>query len=211
MDSLSIRLRWWNASSANQKVQEMIFISHCQLGIPHRWAPPWRVLLNYYWGEKKRKERGSSTLWCILGLGLVHDDSRTTLNLIVLSKHCLSIINSKTLHRQHRPTFNHSSHALYLPRMWHFIRSDFKIWWWWTAVTRHGTSAKDFCGSRGLTRSVNFLNWISPNGKSSLQDLVLTNFPANVSCSLSTPIASSDDLFLRVNISLAILRELPQH
>ena len=73
-----------------------------------------------------------------------------------------------------------------------------------TSVTSHGTSAKDFCDSMKLTQSVNFATQISLNGKSSLLDLVMTNFPANVSCSLS------DHMFVKANVSLAILRELPQ-
>ena len=51
-----------------------------------------------------------------------------------------------------------------------------------TSLTSHGTSAKVFCDSIGLTQSVNFPTQISPNGKSSLLDLVMSNFPAHVSC-----------------------------
>ena len=80
----------------------------------------------------------------------------------------------------------------------------------YTSLTSHGTSAKDFCDSMGLTRSVNFPTQISPNGKSSLLDLVMTKFPTNVSCSSSAPIGSSDHVLVRGNISLAIFRELPQ-
>ena len=80
-----------------------------------------------------------------------------------------------------------------------------------TPLTSHDTSAKYFCDSMRLTQSVNFPSQISPNGKSPLLDLVMTNFPANVSCSSSAPIGSSDQVLVRVNISLAILRELPQH
>ena len=79
-----------------------------------------------------------------------------------------------------------------------------------TSLTSHSNSAKDFCDSMGLTQSVNFRTRISPNGKSSLLDLVMTNFPANVSYSSSAPIGSSEHMLVRVNISLAILRELPQ-
>ena len=62
-----------------------------------------------------------------------------------------------------------------------------------------------------MTRSVNFPTRISPNGKSPFLDLVMTNFPANVSSSSSAPIGSSDHMLVKVNITLAILRELPQH
>ena len=63
----------------------------------------------------------------------------------------------------------------------------------------------------GLTQSVNFLTHISPNSKSSLLlDLVVTNFPENVSCSSSAPIGSFDLMLVRVNMSPAILREQPQ-
>ena len=68
----------------------------------------------------------------------------------------------------------------------------------------------DFCDSTGLTQSVNFPTRISPNGKSSVLELVMTNFPTNVSCSSSAPICLSEHVLVKVNISLAILRELPQ-
>ena len=57
-----------------------------------------------------------------------------------------------------------------------------------TSLTCHGTSAKAFCDSFGLTQSVNFPTWISTNGTPSLLDLILTNFPENICCSSSTPI-----------------------
>ena len=53
----------------------------------------------------------------------------------------------------------------------------------------------------GLTQSMNFQTWISPNSKSSLLDLVITNIPTNVSCSSSAPIGSSDHVLMKVNIS----------
>ena len=52
--------------------------------------------------------------------------------------------------------------------------------------------------------------WISPNGKSSLPVLVMTNLPTYVSCSSSASIGSSDCVLVNVNISLVLLRELPQ-
>jgi len=55
---------------------------------------------------------------------------------------------------------------------------------------------------------VDFLTWISFNGKSSLLDLVITNLPAHVSWSSSTLFGSSDHVLVRVNMSPAILREL---
>ena len=64
--------------------------------------------------------------------------------------------------------------------------------------------------SMGLTQSVNFPTHISPNGKSSLLDLVMTIFPTNVSCTSSAPIGSSHHVLVKVNISLDVLRELPQ-
>ena len=66
-----------------------------------------------------------------------------------------------------------------------------------TSLISHGTSAKDFCDSMGLTRSVNLPTWISFNGKYSFLDLRMTNFPANVSCSSSSPIGSSDLMLVR--------------
>ena len=63
----------------------------------------------------------------------------------------------------------------------------------------------------GLTQSVNFPTQISPNGKFSLLDLVMTNFPANVSCSSSATIGSSDHVLVKVNISMTILKEQHQH
>ena len=56
-----------------------------------------------------------------------------------------------------------------------------------TSLTSHGTAAKDFCDGMGLIQPVNLPTRISVNGKSSLLDFVLTNFPTNVSCS-SAPI-----------------------
>ena len=55
---------------------------------------------------------------------------------------------------------------------------------------------------------MDFLTWISFNGKSSLLDLVITNLPAHVSWSSSTLFGSSDHVLVRVNMSPAILREL---
>ena len=66
-----------------------------------------------------------------------------------------------------------------------------------TSLTCHGTSAKDFCDSLGLTQSVNFPNRISTNGTLSLLDLILTNFPENICCSSSTPIGSSDHVLVK--------------
>ena len=77
-------------------------------------------------------------------------------------------------------------------------------------LTSHGTSAKDFSESFCLTQSVNFPTHISPNGKSSLLDLVITNFHANVSYSSSAPIVSSDHVLVMVNISLTFFRKQPQ-
>ena len=57
-----------------------------------------------------------------------------------------------------------------------------------TSLTCHGTSAKDFCDSLGLTQSVNFPIWISTNGTATLLGLILTNFPENI-CSSSAPIS----------------------
>ena len=79
-----------------------------------------------------------------------------------------------------------------------------------TSLTYHGTSAKAFCDSLGLTQSVNFLTRISTNGTLSLLDLILTNFPENICCSSSAPIGSSDHVLVKVDISLAVIREPPQ-
>ena len=78
-----------------------------------------------------------------------------------------------------------------------------------TSLTCHGTSEKDFCDSLGLTHSVNFPNRISTIGTPSLLDLILINFPENICCSSSTPISSSDHVLVKVNISLAVIREPP--
>ena len=51
--------------------------------------------------------------------------------------------------------------------------------------------------SMGLTQSVNFPTHISPNGKSSLLDLVMTIFPTNVSCTSSAPIGSSHHVLVK--------------
>ena len=59
-----------------------------------------------------------------------------------------------------------------------------------TSLTCHGTSAKYFCDSLGLTQSVNFPTQISTNSTPSLPDLILTNFPENICCSSSVPIGS---------------------
>ena len=74
-----------------------------------------------------------------------------------------------------------------------------------TSLTNHGTSTNDFSDSMRLTRCVNFPTGISPNGKSSILELVITVFHANVSCSPFAIIGSSDHVLVRVNISLAIL------
>ena len=79
-----------------------------------------------------------------------------------------------------------------------------------TSLTCHGTSAKDFSDSLGLTQSVNFPTRISTNGTPSLLDLILTNFPENICCSSSNPIGSSDHMLVKVNISLADIGEPPQ-
>ena len=78
-----------------------------------------------------------------------------------------------------------------------------------TSLTCHGTSAKAFCDSLGLTQSVNFPTRISTNGTPSLLDLILTNFPENICCSSSAPIGSSDHVLVKVDISLAIIGETP--
>ena len=70
-----------------------------------------------------------------------------------------------------------------------------------SSLTSYGTAAKDFCDSTGLTQSVNFPTQISPNGKYSFLDLVMTKFPTNVSCSFSAPIGSRDHMLVKVNIS----------
>ena len=44
-----------------------------------------------------------------------------------------------------------------------------------SSLTCHGTSAKDFCYSLGLTQSVTSPTRISANGTPSLLDLILTN------------------------------------
>ena len=79
-----------------------------------------------------------------------------------------------------------------------------------TSLTCHGTSAKDFCDSLGLTQSVNILTRISTNGTPSLLDRILTNFPENICCSSSAPIGSSDHVLVKVNISLAVIRDQHQ-
>ena len=73
------------------------------------------------------------------------------------------------------------------------------------------SSVKDICDSLGLKQSVNFLTRISTNGTPSLLDLILTNFPENVCCSSSAPIGQSDHMLVKVNISLAVIREPPLH
>ena len=77
------------------------------------------------------------------------------------------------------------------------------------SLTCHGISAKYFCDSLELTQSVNFLTQISINGTPSLLDLILTNFPENI-CSTPAPISSSDHVLVKVDISLAVIREPPQ-
>ena len=46
-----------------------------------------------------------------------------------------------------------------------------------TSQTCHGTLAKDFCDSLGMTQSVNFPTQISTNGTPSLLDLIFHKFP----------------------------------
>ena len=80
-----------------------------------------------------------------------------------------------------------------------------------TSLTCHGTSAKDFCDSLGLTQFVNFLTGSQSMLTGfqpvplSLLDLILTNFTENICCSSSAPIGSSDHVLVKVNISLAII------
>ena len=62
----------------------------------------------------------------------------------------------------------------------------------------------------GLTQSVNFPTRISTNGIPSLLDLILRNFPENICCSSSALIGSSDHVLVKVDISLAVIREPPQ-
>ena len=83
-------------------------------------------------------------------------------------------------------------------------------WCGYLSLTCHGTSAKDFCDSLGLTQSVNFPTRIPTNGTPSLLDLILTNIPENICCSSSAPIGSSDHVLVKVDISLAVIREPPQ-
>ena len=78
-----------------------------------------------------------------------------------------------------------------------------------TFLTCHGTSAKAFGDSLGLTQSVNFPTRISTNGTLSLLDMILTNFPENIWCSSSAPIGSSDHVFIKLDISLVVIREPP--
>ena len=49
--------------------------------------------------------------------------------------------------------------------------------------------------------TVNVPTWISADGKSSLLDLVMSNFPADVSCSSSAQTGLSDHMLVRVDIS----------
>ena len=78
------------------------------------------------------------------------------------------------------------------------------------SLTCHGTSAKDFCDSLALTHSVNFPTRISTNGALSLLDLILTNYPENICCSSSAPFGCSNHILVKVDISLAVIREPPQ-
>ena len=80
-----------------------------------------------------------------------------------------------------------------------------------TSLTCHGTSANDFCDSLGPTQFVNIPTWISTNSTPSLLDLILTNFSENFCCSSSALIDSSDHMLVKVDISLADIREQPQH
>ena len=75
-----------------------------------------------------------------------------------------------------------------------------------TPLICHGTSAKDFCDSLGLTQSVNFPTKISPNGTPSFLDLIFTNFLENI-CSSCAPIGSSDHMLVKVDISLDVIGE----
>ena len=78
-----------------------------------------------------------------------------------------------------------------------------------TPLTCYGTSTKDFCDSLGMTQSVNFLTQISTNGTPSRLDLILTHFPENICFPSSTPIGSSNHMLIKVDISLAVIREPP--
>ena len=48
------------------------------------------------------------------------------------------------------------------------------------SLINHNTVAKEFFDSMGQTQCMNFLTWISANCKSSLLDMAMTNFPADV-------------------------------
>jgi len=94
--------------------------------------------------------------------------------------------------RRHGLTFNHSSQLFLFLTGGDFNHHHSNWLGVGTSLASHGTPAKDFCDSIGLTRSVNFSTRISPNGKSPLPDLVITNIPTNVSWSFSAPVGSSD-------------------
>ena len=80
-----------------------------------------------------------------------------------------------------------------------------------TSLICHGTSEKDFCDSLGLTQSVHFPKRKSTNVTPTLLNLILTNFPENSCCSSSAPIGLSDHVLVKVDISLTVIREPPQH
>ena len=63
----------------------------------------------------------------------------------------------------------------------------------------------------GTDTIINFPTRISTNGTPSLLDLIFINFPENIFCSSSAPIGSSDHVLVKVDISLAVIRELSQH
>ena len=75
-----------------------------------------------------------------------------------------------------------------------------------TSLACHGTSAKYFFHSMGLTLIGQLPN---PDLNKSILDLILTNSPENICCSSSAPIGSSDQMFVKVDISLAVIREPP--
>ena len=79
-----------------------------------------------------------------------------------------------------------------------------------TSLTCHGTEAKDFCDSLGLTQIGQFpdpdLNQWYPISSGSDFD----KLPENICCPSSAPISSSDHVLVKVDTSLAVIREPPQ-
>ena len=61
-------------------------------------------------------------------------------------------------------------------------------------------------GISTLLKELVFLSFMAVKLEKCL-DLILTNFPQNVCCSSSAPIGSSDHMLVKVNISLAVIRE----